>query len=102
MSLCKNVHLELLTALPVYTAGSCSFVPKGIPSIQIVCQRAGGAGIHYSAHTLSEVMLTCALTPCVSGSNVAYETSEAFVLTEARVVLQYINTFCAGRLGFSF
>lgn len=36
----------------------------------------------------------------MSGLNAACETSKAFVLAEVRAVLQYINTFCAGRLGF--
>lgn len=30
-----------------------AFFPKEFHSFQIVCQRAGGAGIHCSAHTVS-------------------------------------------------
>lgn len=32
-----------------------------------VNQRSGGAGIHYSTHTLPQVVLTDALTPSLSG-----------------------------------
>lgn len=47
-------------------------------------------------------MLTHALTPCASGSNVACETSKAFVLIEARIVLQYIKRFVQEDGGFYF
>lgn len=72
---CENGHLELLTVLHVYTAGS----PEGLLCLTIkqlcslrisvqfsVCQRAGGAGILCSAHTLSQVN-SCAHSMCVSG-----------------------------------
>lgn len=48
-----------------------------------------GAGIHCSAHTLFQVMLTHALATCLSGYSVVCETSGASVLVAAGVVLQY-------------
>lgn len=97
------LHSKLISSCTVLYHKGTGWFPEEY-SIHIVCQRARGAGIHCSAHTLSQVMLTHALTTCLSGFSVACETSKAFLFTEARVVLQYSavlynNTFCARRWG---
>lgn len=84
-----------------YTAASTQVLPQNsfffseeFLLVQIVCQRAGGAGIHCPAHTfVSGYVNSCTHSVCVSGSGVACETSKAFVLIEARVDLQNIHRF---------
>lgn len=51
--------------------------------------------------TRFQVILTSALTSCVTGSNIACETSKALVLMESRFVLWCISTFCTRSVGFS-
>lgn len=74
--MCKNnVHSELLAAcrgldsehpeIPAVLYRKTALLPVEFFSIQIDCQGISGAGLHCSAHTWSQVMLTYVLTPHV-------------------------------------